>query len=132
MKIVASTPAYNERRYGRRWAAICSSGGHKVAMEFIDHAHIGGPGEAGRYEFEAPEGVIVALGQRDNCKGRSDHDYYRVTPGYPDGLERIASPTVEKIIGLIRAQAGPDHDQLRAERARLMRRVEEIDRILGA
>lgn len=78
MKVVIETASYNERRYGKPWAAFLTDALNRN-FEFIDWD--GRAGYEGQFIFDAEPGAMIARGQKDNRKGRGGVDaYYIVLP----------------------------------------------------
>jgi len=75
-----NTQPYNEKRYGRPWAALCVTSLVKD-LSFIDWD--GRPGYAGEFTFDEEPGTIIARGQKDLRNGKGGIDSYRVC--MPDG-----------------------------------------------
>jgi hypothetical protein len=78
--IQINTSSYNERRMGKPWIATVSFAGDGKA-NFAFGAWIGSPGSAGRLEIEAPEGAIIATGQKDHRKDNSNLRFFQVLSG---------------------------------------------------
>lgn len=80
MTYVIETASYNERRYGKPWAAFLS--GHLTkGFEWIEwNGRIGRDGE---FRFDAEPGTMIARGQKDIRKGQVGVDSYYVL--FPDG-----------------------------------------------
>ncbi len=87
MKYTIQTSSYNDRRYGKPWAAFVTTSLTKD-FDFIDWD--GRPGGAGEFSFEAEPGTMIARGQKDIRKGRGGVDNYYIL--MPDGTaENVAN-----------------------------------------
>jgi hypothetical protein len=83
MIIEKETSKFNARRYGKPWAAIVDFAEGKASYLFCDWIGEidGGVGLPGILRIYAEEGDIVAIGQKDYRKNRSNMDWYVVRNG---------------------------------------------------
>jgi len=79
-KIEIETPAYNRKRYGQPWCALVSFA-RSAQGEYTWGTWVGEPGQEGLLVIEAPEGAIVAHGQKDHRGSNSTCIYAQVREG---------------------------------------------------
>jgi hypothetical protein len=78
MLITKEFAAYNDRRYGKPWAArLTISPDLKLQYEFIGNWS-GNRGSSGKLFFQAEPGTYVATGQKDHRGNGTSRDYYLV------------------------------------------------------
>ena len=128
--IAIETSSYNQRRMGRPWIAKVDFT-KSVKGEFIwgdwagDHYN----GGTGVLTISVNSGDIIATGQKDNRQPKnSAPDFFVVD--ISGNLEEIGDKGAAYKYYLEGKESGIDLDSLRAEKASLYNRIEEIDAIL--
>jgi hypothetical protein len=99
MDYVIPTESYNERRYGKPWAAFVTT---SLSKDFAWIEWTGRPGYAGEFRFDAEPGAMIARGQKDNRKGRGGVDRYVVL--MPNGGWVNTQEVGESEAGLLRME----------------------------
>ena len=106
MIIKKEIDCYNERRYGRPWAAIVTFAGIKTHYNFTgNYIHNDSVGSSGEVQIMAKKDDIIAFGQKDNRGNNNKKDFFVVKNDKGD-LESISQlDAQEKFLAEIDAQS---------------------------
>ncbi len=129
MEIKIETNTYNEKRYGRPWIARVDFSQNPKG-NFAFGTWVGEPGYKGILLLDAEPGDIVAKGQKDYRKpANSTPCFYFVKEN--GELERLGTKGVAYKYWRKQNSDNKKIENLKAEKEKLLARIEEIDKLLG-
>jgi len=129
MNITIETSSYNHRRMGKPWIAKVDFSSPKGDFAWGDWTGDHYNGGVGVLSIEANPGDIIAIGQKDNRQPKnSAPDFFVVTT--IGELEKIGDKGEAYKYYLANKTQCVDKEALQQEKAKLQKRIDEINKLL--